>query len=397
MALPKVTVNVTGSINRPSLDKYGVTGFVFYNDNIADLTGLTALTPIKKFTNLAAVEATGITSTSVNFKDEHYDVEQFFLNGGTEMYIGIFAIPAGTYDFTELDSMMLFSEGDIKIYTVPVRDKALAVADVATLEAIVAAYENEKKTAIALYSANTGAIEIGDLEDLRNLSSDASRVSVVLGQDILNYPLSVTTQNTPGIGAIAGTLAQAKVSENILHIGKYNYAIGTSMNEVGLFLHNGTDANTLIPMTEIDSADQDALYDKGYIFWRYLPNVNGTYLSNDSNCAGISTVFNSIHIVRTRNKAVRELDKGLSLLVGAPVLFNADGTMRQASIKTYENAAGLVLQEMVDAGELSAYSVFVDPSDNVLATKTVTVNASVIPVESSDDVVMNLAFVAELV
>jgi hypothetical protein len=33
--LPRVTINVKGAIERPSLNKDGVTGFVFYNANIA--------------------------------------------------------------------------------------------------------------------------------------------------------------------------------------------------------------------------------------------------------------------------------------------------------------------------------------------------------------------------
>lgn len=396
MGLPNVNINVVGAINRPALNKEGVTGFVLYNDNIADLTSFSASNRIIKFTNISAIEATGLTADSTNFKDEYSNLSEFFIFGGTEVWVGIFDVPGGAYDFTELDLMRKASSGDIRIYTIPTNAKVLASVDVLTIEVLIAGFEALKHPAIALYSGDTGTLELGNLEDLRGLASSAFHTSVINGQDLENFGLTVVSYSSPAIGAIAGTLSSSSVEENILNVGKYNYAVGARLNQVALMLNDGVDDNVLTPIADIDEGDLDELNDKGYIFFRYLPNLAGTYLSNDNNSAAITNTFNSIHITRVRNKVVRELDRALSVLIGAPVLFNADGTMRDASASVYENAASEVLQIMLNEAEISAYDVFVDTTLDVLTSKEVTLNVTIVPVESSDNIIINIAFAQSL-
>jgi hypothetical protein len=168
------------------------------------------------------------------------------------------------------------------------------------------------------------------------------------------------------------------------------------MVEPGLFINYATADYILIGSQYIDSADLDALNDKGYIFWRYFPNLQGTYLSNDNNCVDVTDTFNSIHIVRTRNKVFRLLDKALSYLIGSNVLFNGDGTMRTSSINVYENAVSKELQEMINSSEISAFSVYIDPAQNVLSTKEVVIDVAIVPTESSDFITLNVSFVASL-
>jgi hypothetical protein len=396
MALPQVTVNVTGAITRPALNKDGVTGFLFYNDNIADLSTLTSSNRVVKFTNLSTIEATGITSTSTNFKDEYYYLSEFFANGGKEVWIGIFDLPASSYDFTELDTMKDKSQGEIRIYAIPVGSKDFDSTDILLIDSIVSGYEDEKKPAIAVYSGDVGNITLASFEDLRSLSANAVNTGAVIGQDLNNRPSDVTTYSLPNIGAFVGALASAKVSENVLNVGKYNYSVGSSMNEVALRITSDAVANTLVPIDEINNSDLDSLNDKGYIFWRYLPNLPGSYLSNDHNCAAITGTFNSLHIVRVRNKVIRELDRSLSSLIGASLLFNADGTLRVASAKVYENKAYDVLNPMIENGEISAVDVYVDRTLNVLSTKIVTLYVTIVPVESSDNITVNVTFAASI-
>lgn len=396
MALPRVTINVTGSINRPSLNTDGISGFCFYNDYIADLTTFTSTDNIIKFTNLAAIEATGITSTSTHFKNEHYQLSEFFRAGGVNVWIGIFDVPA-TYDFAELDTMRLTSNGEIKIYATFL-DKDLISADLAAFNSKIVSFEAFKKPAIGVFASDIHEITLSGLPDLRNLAAQLHNVSCVIGQDTENVGLSLTTSkgaSVPDLGIVVGTLAQSKVSENILYIGKYNYTNGSILLNPGLYLEV-SGLPQMINISDINETDLDILNDKGYIFWRFMPNFAGTYLSNDNNCAKITETFNSIHIVRVRNKAIRELDSVLTPLIGSSVLFNANGTMRQSSITVFQSAAASALQAMKDNLEISDYSIYIDPSKNVLSTKQVELNASIIPVESADNISININFTQSL-
>jgi len=396
--LPRVTINVTGTINRPSLNTDGISGFCFYNNNIADLTTFSTSNRVVKFTNLAAIEAVGITAASTNFKMEHYQLSEFFRAGGVNVWIGVFAVPVSTYDFTELDSMRLKSLGEIKIYATFL-NKELDDADLATFNSKIASFDALKKPAIGIVSADIHNLALADLPDLRNLTADLENTSVVIGQDTENVGQTLTvasSKSTPDLGLFVGTLAQAKVSENVLYIGKYNYTNGSILANPGLYWKAGAVSGSLQNISDINEADLDSLNDKGYVFWRYMPNLAGTYLSNDNNCVAITKTFNSVHIVRVKNKAVRELDKALTPLVGTSVLFNSDGTMRPSSINVFESAANAALSTMKDNLEISAYSVYVDPSIDVLSTKTVVLNVSIVPVESADNITVNINFTQSL-
>lgn len=392
--LPQVTINIS-AFSRPALSDDGIAGFILYNNDIADLTVFSTTSRVQRFTNFAAIEATGINSTSVNFTDEADILEQFFLYGGGEVYIGVFDVPIAAYDFVEVDAMKASSDGAIKLYAVPAGIKALASADVLTLDAKIATLNPLKKSATSFYSANTGAITVAALEDMRALSSSAKYVSVVLGQDLDNYPATITTYSMANIGAVVGRTALLSVNENSLYsrgINRSSWSISTNMINVGIVLNDGTTDNTFIPISDIAEADQDDINDRGYIFWRYLPNKNGSILSNDNNCAFATEAFNSIHAVRTDNKIRRVVDSSVSDLLGATVAFNPDGTMRQASINEYFKATNTPLSQMESDGEISAYTIFIDPTQDVLTTKTVIIQVAVLLTETSDYITVNIDY-----
>jgi hypothetical protein len=388
--LPKVTVTVKGGITRPSLNKDGVSGMVFYNNNIADLTTFSASNRIVKFVDLLSVEATGITSTSTNFAEEWYQAKEFFRLGGTELYIGVFAVPVSTYDFAEVTLMKNFSNGEIKIYGVYNPEQALNVAEIAKLQALMVTLESEKKPAYCVYCAETGTIQLSGLADLRNLASDCPNVSVVAGRDISLIDKYIN------LGAFVGALSGAGVEENVLNTGVYNYTDGINMVNVGLVLNNGTSSNVSYDIKDITAANQDTINDKGYVFWRYLPNLAGTYLSNDNNSAKITNTFNSAHIVRVKNKVIRDLDTVLSGFLGSKVIFTSTGTIDSISIIVFEKACKQVLDRLISDNEISAYDIYIDPSQNTLSTKTVTVQVSIVPVESADYINIDVSFVASL-
>lgn len=399
MGYPKVTINVTGEITRPVENNDGVTGFLFYNDNVADLTTLTAAFNTGVFETLADVVAEGITVASTNFKYEYYVMSEYFRMGGGKAYINVSPIPAVNYDFTELDELKNTSAGEINTYAVCANANVFDVTDVALIDAFMVTYSAGKKDAIALYAADYSATTISTLTGLTDLrTTDKPYVSVVLGQDTYYPPNAklATPLSEANIGAVAGAISSASVEVNILSTSEFNYSNGGTLASGIMVTVGFVDSTGLVQVNNVSDTNLDTLHDYGYIYWRYLPNLPGTYLSNDSNSGDGTGTFTSIHIMRQRNKANRQLDSELSKLVGSKLYFTTDGYMTTSTIDNFYNRANAALGAMLNAGEISNYSLYIDPKQNSITTKTVTVNASIIPVESADNIVINVAWVATI-
>jgi hypothetical protein len=395
MALPKTTYTLTdGNLGNLPLDKSSISGFIFYNDNIADLTSFSATTKVLKFNNLAEVEATGITSDSTNFKAEHYQLEEYFRLGGRQVWIGIFAVPVGAYDFTEIDTFMLASNGEARQLAVMANANTLASADLGLLQAFADSYFTEKKPFHILYGANTGTITLAALEDLRDLASDAPNVSVIIGQDMENYPLTYSTAESlslPNLGAPLGALSASSVSINILWVDRFNYTNGTSMNNVGFFVNDGTTDNQFVYAVNQSETTLDAINDKGYIFWRYFPNLAGTYLSNDNNSTDITSDYNQISLVRTINESVRLVDSEVVKLLGSKILLSG-GTLSNPSKLAFTQAISTGLQQLVLNSDITAFESRISFT---VASKQVKIDLSITPAFSANSIAVELGYFVE--
>lgn len=387
MALPKVIINVSdGGLGRLALPQDSISGFVIYNDNIANLTTFTTISRIHKFTSLASIEATGITSASTNFKDEWYQLKEYFRLGGGDIWVGVFDEPVSAYDFTELTDMQQLAIGEIRLFGI-VNKEIFNTTDIALLNSVLEDMWAENRPAIGIFGQDTKTLTLATLPDLRNLPSDCPRVSVVIGQDMQNYPASVTGYSIPNVGAVLGALSSTKVSTNILEVAKFNYTDGVQMVTPGFFVDGA-----LLPVNDISlsESDLDLLNDKGYIFFRFL-DINGTYLSNDNNSTDITSDFASIHNNRVIGKAIREVNISILPLLGSPIRTKG-GIMTPGSVNVFTNAASAPLRTMRDADEISEFSVFIDPTQNVAATNTIILQITIVPIFTADKIVINLGF-----
>jgi hypothetical protein len=59
--------------------------------------------------------------------------------------------------------------------------------------------------------------------------------------------------------------------------------------------------------------------------------------------------------------------------LNSPITLNANGTLSDTSIAFFETQAGVNLDSMVRDGELSAYGITIDPTQNVLSTSTLVI------------------------
>lgn len=388
--LPQVTFSLSdGNLGRTAITKDEISGFVFYNDNVADLTGITAAANVVKFTNLGSLETAGFTETSTNFKTEWYMLSEYFRMGGGDVWVGVFPVPAGSYDYTELTTMNNTSAGEIRQYGINSNLVRFNTTDISTVNTLIDGFWDEKKPSIAIMGFDySGETTLAGFDDLRALASNAPYVSVVLGSDTENMPdtLSATT-SLPNIGAVLGAISSAKVQTNILYVNQFNYTDGTQMVTPGIRF-SGTTINSI---KLYDDSDLDLLNDKGYIFWRYFANLSGTYLSNDHNCTVLTSDFSSIHNNRVMGKVIRDVDTNVTPLVGGEVILK-EGLLTASSLNVFKNAASSPLSVMESNGEISSFSVFIDKTQNVSSTNTITIQISIVPVFSADTITIELGF-----
>jgi hypothetical protein len=385
--LPNAKFNILdGGLGKVAPNKDGVTGIAFFNTNIADLTTFSATNRIVKFTSLKQVEATGITATSTNFKAEWYQISEFYRYGGIDLWIGIFAT---TSDETVLNDMNLKSNGEVRLYGYYRPAVALTTGVVGEVNVVLDGFVDIKKPAICVAGFDTSALTLATLPDLRALTS--KYVSVVIGQDFENYPSTVTVP-VPNVGVILGALAASKVSTNVLYVAQYNYSNDVQMVKPALYITEATVSDCYVINT-FDDAALDALNDKGYIFWRYLANVNGTYLSNDNNCNVLTSDYSNIHNVRTINKAIREVDAKVSLLLGSPVILE-DGVISSGSLAVFNSNVSAPLNNMLNNSEISNFRIFIDPTQNIASTGIIEIQIAIVPVLSADWITVSIGYSA---
>jgi hypothetical protein len=65
-------------------------------------------------------------------------------------------------------------------------------------------------------------------------------------------------------------------------------------------------------------------------------------------------------------------------LLNSPITFNANGTITDNTIAYFENVGNASLDQMVKDGELSAKSVTINPTQNVLSTSTLTIAVTLV-------------------
>lgn len=391
MGLPTVNINITdGGLGRttPSLD--GVSAFPFLNNNIADLTQFTTTDRVLSFNTLSAVEKTGITATSTNFQKEYYILKRFFQMGGQKVYVGIFP---STDTFSDgIDAINAYTNGEVRIYGVA-DSAALLEANIATLNAKMVSLADAKKPAHLVYTALTGSLTFASLPDLRDLTSEARYVSVMIGQDSANYPSTIST-GVADLGGIVGALSSTDVATSILDHSLFNYNQGADMILPAFVVTDNAVANTLIPINDIriDESVLTSLNEKGYLFYHYEANQAGVFLSNAHTCAAIDSDYTYIQNVRVIEKSLRVADAVLTPKIGSKIAINANGTIKQSQISAYDTILRNEFKKMIDANEIAGVAIYIDPTQTPLVNNTLNVQIGVQPYPTSDYINVDLGF-----
>jgi len=234
------------------------------------------------------------------------------------------------------------------------------------------------------FSANTS---VALYPDILNLATPAPGVSVLNGQDGDAY--GSTLSFSVDLGAVLGALENCKVSQSPADYGAFQYASTELLNPAiaGIGL-----------ISQMTSADVDALAAKGYMFFVNEVGTTGTFL-NDSLTATDKQVddFYDIQINRVYHKAVRGMNKANLPLVNRELLLDpSTGRMADRTINYIKEKVSMPLYEMLKAKEFSGFSVYIDPTQNVQATSLVEITVTMVANATARKYTIKTGFVPNL-
>lgn len=201
-----------------------------------------------------------------------------------------------------------------------------------------------------------------------------NRVGVVLASD---GKFGASKLYSAAVGQVLGRAAKISVHQNIGRVR--DGAIATE----GYL----TDGKT----PEEHFSEWNLLNDAGYIFYRTFVSKNGYYLNGDPVAAPTTDDYCYLSSGRVVDKAMviaykTYIDEILDNIVMDP----DKGTIPSHICKSYEasieRAVGMNM-----SGEISSFTAYIDPAQNILASGNMTVSCEVVPMGTLRKITVNLS------
>lgn len=381
--LNDVVINkLSGGLGRRNPSQDMVSGLLFDGDTTPG--GLTQ-NNVFRLASIDDAEALGINEGyDVNGQSAYYQIQQYFrLNPSGDLFIMATTATSYVEVAGKAQEMQETADGEIRQMAIIFSGTAsFADTKTAALEAQVqadAAYADYMPFEVLVEGKGFGVIlsaGASTAEDLADFGS--SNVSVVVAMDV---EAAVTYPNSAAVGMALGAISRAKVSENIAWVEQFNLS-GAGFSKAGFV--GGEEVKT--------QGDLETLNAKRYVFARKHTGLPGVYF-NDSHTATLGTSdFAYVESNRTINKAARLLRTALLPKLGAPVLVSEAGLLAPSVTKGFETLCRAALEGMVSNQEVSVFDVFVDPSQDILATSQLRIKAEVTPVGTARKIIVDLGF-----
>lgn len=391
IALPNIAFQkATGGLGRPLPNEDHYTGIIFLQADTP--VGFTSA--IMQVLDVPHAESLGIAEGSATTGNMWYHINEFFkINDGARLYVGVYAALDAE---VQLPAMQAAADGKIRqlgIWTPATLDDD----DLEDIQTACDALFANHMPLIVVYSPNIAAV--ADLTTLIDLRAELrTNVSVVIGQDGGNAGLAIfeevagfnKTKTVGVIGAVMGAISKAAVHESIAWVGKFDITVGGSEYDVPA-LGNGDLIKSLTP------AQLTSLNEKGYIFLLKHVGISGSYFNDSNNCAAINSDYNHIELVRTIDKAIRNIRTYMLPELNRPIYVDPSSGKLTADMVTYlEDKAGQALLEMERAGELSGYRVSINPEQNIIVSSELEIVVAKVPVGVARAIKIKIGYVTQL-
>lgn len=356
-----------GNVPKSLASEDHISGLIAY---VASLpSGFTATDRIKAISTIDKAEEYGITADAESWEIKvlHYQLSQIFrLNAGISLYVGLFAKPASNaaYTFAEVITMQNYTGGKIRQIGIWLGGVEVTAAILTTLKGVAATLET-RDTPLSIFLAPK-VTAVASLPT--NLAGqNQCRISVVIGQDgdgtaaaLYTSAANVGAASVSGLGVVLGLQSLAAVHESIGWVKKFPTGISLPAFGDGTLLRS------------LDTALIESLDTARYIFFRTFSGLAGSYVNDSHTMDAATSDYSMIENVRTMDKAVRNIRTYVLPELGGSLYIDSDtGKLQTYTVKHLETVANKALEDMEKAGELSGYSVEIDPQQNVLSTSTV--------------------------
>lgn len=338
---------------------------------------------LNALTSITATITGTITGTIVQFTggvasrwiQYYYQISEFFRKSPKgKLWVGFFAVP-GSFTFSELTDMQNNAVGEIRNF-LAYKDAVWAQADIISLNNVAIANKVNKQPFMVLYAANLQATtDITTIVDVSNLipATTTAHVQTVLGQDGGGFGNFIyKTNGTAGIksitcgGAQLGVLSAKKVSDSQAWVEQFNLSDGKEL-EIPAFCNGQL-------VSALSGNALDAINAKRHVFLRKFNGYPGTYFNDSHVCIPQSSDYAYMENGNTLYKAERILYLAYLPYLNSPIQFNTNGTLSDTTIAAFEGVGNTSLDQMVRDTEISAKSVTINPTQNVLSTSQLVIS-----------------------
>lgn len=386
MANSIVFVEGPSGLGQPLQGQDFISGYAHYTTYSLPV-GFT-VSNVQEIFSVTDLENLGVTASNNDYGVIHYNVSEFFrLQPKGALYLQINTSNVGGL-YNELTTLQSYAHGTIR-QTLVYDQNALSTGNVTLLQTVANTNYTNNKPFEVIYQPQMIGLTLSTLPDLSLLT--AKNVSVCIGQDGAGVGAALATSigKTVGMGGTTlGAVSLSAVEESIAWPAKFNIDSGSEFDTLAF-------GNGQLYTSQSDGllAQLDA---RRYIFAEKLIGINGSYFDNPYTAVSSASDYNLIPRNRTIHKAERNIRTIMLPQLASNIYFNADGSIRTDIIKYWESLVGQALVGMVNAGELSAYSVVINPLQNVLATNTLIINVNLQPVGLANMIVINIGFVTSV-
>lgn len=386
MALPKVDVVLgNGSLGGVALTSDGVAGLVLSGAAEGTIT----LNSPRQIFGIADITTLGITESNNPLAVD--EIKAFYAKSGdgAECWITLYSdatLLATVCDKTQssniVKTLLDAAAGRIRVlginkkvpagYT-PVTTQGID-ADVITaatnLQALLAEYALKYKPVRALLPALEWTGETSAIINLR--ANTTNRVGFVIGADKL-----YSTKGKAAIGMAIGRAASIQVHRNI---GRVKDGAMTTT----AYFTNGSTADSKESMWT-------TLHDKGFIFLLSHVGKNGYFFNDDNMSVALTDDYNSLSLGRTIDKAIviaysTYVDELLD-----NIEIDTAGKIAVGVCKYLESKISNAVNASM-AGEISSFSAYINPAQNVLSNGKLAVVAKIIPTGTLKEITVLLGF-----
>ena len=318
----------------------------------------------------------------------HYHISEYFrIQPQGKLWVGFYPVP-GSYTFVEMNNLQNFAQGEIRqmmVYNDVARTVSNILSDCTALQAAEVISEGLKMPYEVMYGTNTLNINVSQLLNLNTLT--APKVSVIISQDAGGqgaFLYLTTGKGITTVGAALGMVSLLKVSENIGWVERCNVSNGVECDTIGFV--NGQ------LWTSISESLRNQLNSYRYIFLRKYTSLSGSYFNDSHTAVSVSSDYAYIENNRTIDKAGRLAYTALLPQLNSPLTINADGTLTNITIASFTGILTTAINDMVRNGEISAFLVTIDPTQDVLTTSTIVVRLQIVPIGTARNIIVNIGF-----